>query len=136
MRLALVRNDCTADRTIGTLTVDGVFQSFTLEPALARLAPVLDHPAIPVGRYRVDITPSTRFGRMLPLICNVPGRSGIRIHAGNGEADTEGCVLVGLSREHDSVESSRIALAALQPQIAGALARHGDVWITIVESAS
>lgn len=133
MELTLDRDDATVDRTIGVLRLHGTFSAFTLEPPLAALAPLEDHPAIPAGRYRVDITPSVRFRRMLPLICNVPGRSGIRVHAGNVAGDSTGCVLVGLTRAHDSVQSSMLALAALQPQIAGALARHEDVWLTITD---
>lgn len=133
MDLLLSRTDATADRTIGQLFVDGRFEMFTLEPALARLAPMLAHPAIPPGRYVIAITRSQRFGQMLPLVEAVPGRSGVRIHCGNVADDTSGCILVGYSRAHDSVVSSRLALAALQPRIAGALARHEPVFLTVLD---
>lgn len=131
MELLLTRIDATADRTIGQLFVAGVFRMFTLEPALSARNAALDHPAIPAGRYRVGITRSERFGKMLPVVEGVPGRAGIRIHCGNVESDTSGCVLVGFARAHDSVASSRLALAELQPQIACALARHEDVFVTV-----
>jgi hypothetical protein len=107
MELLISRTDATVARTIGQLFVDGRFEMFTLEPALVRLAPALEHPAIPAARYLIDITASQRFGRMLPLVSNVPGRSGIRIHCGNVADDTSGCILVGYSRAHDSVVSSK-----------------------------
>ena len=37
---------------------------------------------IPEGNYPVSVTFSPRFKRILPLIGNMPGRSGIRIHRG------------------------------------------------------
>ena len=50
---------------------------------------------IPAGEYRVDVTYSPKFRRLLPILCSVPGRSGIRIHAGNTYKDSTGCILVG-----------------------------------------
>ena len=49
---------------------------------------------IPEGNYPVSVTFSPRFKRMLPLIGNVPGRSGIRIHTGTKPEHSKGCVLV------------------------------------------
>lgn len=65
--------------------------------------------AIPYGRYEVGISYSNRFKKLMPIVFDVPGFSGIRIHSGNTEDDTEGCPLVGLSRSTDTVLQSRIA---------------------------
>ena len=54
---------------------------------------------IPVGTYPVSVTFSPRFKRMLPLIGNVPGRSGIRIHRGTKPEHSKGCVLVSAAME-------------------------------------
>lgn len=132
MDLVLQRDDATAARTIGHLFVDGEYVCFTLEDAVRDGPKVIHETAIPVGRYRVVITRSQRFARMLPLLRDVPGFDGIRIHAGNTDKDTAGCILVGLGRANDSIQSSQLALAELQPKIAGALARLEDVWITIL----
>ncbi len=122
MELMLSRNPALEDGTIlGELLVDHVFECFTLERADV---------AIPLGRFSVMITPSFRFERLLPIV-NVPGRFGIRIHPGNVEADTEGCILVGQGKTADGVVNSRLAMAHLQPQIAGALARGERVWLTV-----
>lgn len=55
--------------------------------------------------YSVLNTFSPRFNRYLPVLCCVPGHSGIRIHVGNSITDTSGCILVG---QFDCVSNSLI----------------------------
>lgn len=52
--------------------------------------------AIPTGVYPIVFSYSPRFKKLLPLLLNVPGFSGIRIHPGNTASDTEGCLLPGV----------------------------------------
>ncbi|MBP5659578.1 MAG: hypothetical protein J6W89_06155, partial [Paludibacteraceae bacterium] len=40
-------------------------------------------------------TYSPRFKKDLPLLMNVPGRTGIRIHTDNKPEHSQGCILVG-----------------------------------------
>ena len=54
---------------------------------------------IPVGTYPVSVTFSPRFKRILPLIGNVPSRSGIRIHRGTKAEHSKGCILVSAAME-------------------------------------
>ena len=49
---------------------------------------------IPAGDYPLDMTYSPRWRKMMPEICNVPGRTGIRIHMGTQPEHSKGCVLV------------------------------------------
>jgi len=49
---------------------------------------------IPALVYRVCVTKSPRFQRLMPLVCNVPGRAGIRIHPGSRPEHSRGCILV------------------------------------------
>ena len=56
---------------------------------------------IPVGTYPVLVTFSPRFKRMLPLIGNVPGRSGIRFHRGTKPEHSKGCILVSATVEQE-----------------------------------
>ena len=131
MELRLEREPSVDGMTPGKLYVDGKFWYFTAEDLQRDGSKVMHETAIPPGRYKVIITRSARFDKMLPLLEDVPGFTGVRIHAGNTAADTSGCILVGMARANASVLSSRVAMDWLQPQIAGALARGEECWITI-----
>jgi Family of unknown function (DUF5675) len=130
--LLLSREPSANGCTIGRLYVDGTWQCWTLED-VARAGPkVLHETAIAPGRYAVVIDFSNRFQRMLPHLLNVPDFDSIRIHPGNTDKDTSGCILVGQGRGLRSIVDSRLAMEALQPKIAGALAKSENVWIRIV----
>tara|TARA_R110000868_G_scaffold106769_3_gene292571 strand:- start:511 stop:810 length:300 start_codon:yes stop_codon:yes gene_type:complete len=86
--------------------------------------------AIPRGKYQVVITHSNRFKKPLPLLKNVPGFEGIRIHNGNFHTDTEGCLLIGLGRTESMVTESRAAMEQFMPKLEHALT-EGEVWINI-----
>jgi hypothetical protein len=68
--------------------------------------------AIPYGIYRVRKTQSPKYGRPMWELQNVPGFQGIRIHSGNTEADTEGCLLFGkkVSGDGKSVTDSKACI--------------------------
>ena len=87
--------------------------------------------AIPEGRYVVVISWSPRFKQWLPILLGVPKFEGIRIHAGNTSADTEGCILVGKNREVGKVLDSRIWVHRLKQKIVETKGRGEPVWITI-----
>lgn len=63
--------------------------------------------AISAGRYEIILTYSPKFKRILPLLVGVPGFDGIRIHFGNDENDTEGCILVGENKVVGKLINSR-----------------------------
>lgn len=135
MKLKLKRDrECNAKGcTFGRLYVDGVQECHTLED-VERKVKVHGETAIPVGVYKVVVTFSNRFQRMLPLLSDVPGFTGVRIHAGNSAKNTEGCVLVGDSRDVNTewLGSSRIAFNRLFSKIQTALANKEEVTLEIV----
>lgn len=108
MKLLLKRLHKTDVSTIGELYVDGVFECYTLED-VERDVKIKSETAISKGTYKVIVTMSNRFKRMLPLLINVPNFEGVRIHAGNTNHDTEGCILVGQTRSKDFIGKSRKA---------------------------
>lgn len=131
MKITLDRQPSTPDGTLGMVSIDGVFLCYSLEPSETRAL----FPAIPAGTYRVLITTSNRFKRRLPLIL-VPGRSGIRVHPGNFDDDTEGCVLLGTGKRGCEVVNSRVACDMFQSRIALPLAKGEDVMITLTDAAA
>lgn len=135
MRLRLIREPTVDGTTLGVLFVDGRFAAFSLEDAIREVAgvpvaawKVPKATAIPAGTYRVRLTMSNRFQRILPEVLDVPGFTGVRIHAGNTAADTEGCVLLGVRRSGVALVESRPAVGALVDQM---VAASGATWITI-----
>lgn len=112
MQLHLIRDTLTDTVTLGRLEVDGVFECYTLEDAVRDVI-IRGRTAIPAGEYTVVVNFSNRFQRQMPQLLDVPGFEGIRIHSGNTDADTEGCILVGVQRNGDHLEQSRAAYNAL-----------------------
>ena len=66
---------------------------------------------IPVGMYEVSVTYSPRFKRMLPLVMQVPQRSGIRFHRGTKPEHSKGCILVSAAKEQQ-ITAQWLALQA------------------------
>lgn len=142
MELKLERETFTSQSTIGSLFCGGVFLCHILEDtdrgltsgmALGEIQTkkVYGKTAIPRGRYQIVATMSQRFAKILPLLLKVPGFEGIRIHPGNTPADTDGCLLPGLTGAKDFVGSSRDAFSVVDKLIHRALDRGDEVWITI-----
>ena len=105
MEWSLIRKTFKEDYTIGKLMIDGEKLCDTLEDCVRDLKDydhdgkfdnkVYGKTAIPCGRYQVIVTWSPKFKKRLPELLKVPGFTNIRIHSGNDEKHTEGCILVG-----------------------------------------
>lgn len=114
-KLFLQRYEYQPLRTFGRLYLNGVFICDTLEDTYRDLdieEKVPSKTCIPVGQYDVTISYSPKFKRRLPLVLNVKHFDGIRIHPGNTENDTSGCILVGV-RNGNRVENSRVTFNSL-----------------------
>jgi hypothetical protein len=66
----------------------------------------------------------------MPLLMNVPGYAGVRIHSGNTPEDTLGCILLGYNTEKGKITSSRDCIAKVYPIIEDAC-KKGKVYLTI-----
>lgn len=110
------------------LIPDGV----TLEDAVREGPKIPGETAIPVGRYRLVISQSVRFGRRMPEVLDVPGFTGIRIHAGNTDGNTEGCILVGTTVIGDDfIAESAVAFGKFFARLELLLGLGINVWFEI-----
>lgn len=107
MKLHLKRTFLGSKYTIGRLTIDDVYFCDTLED-VEREVKIPKETCIPRGTYKVAMDFSMRFQELMPHILDVPNFEGIRIHAGNTAADTEGCILLGTNSKPGMVTNSRV----------------------------
>ena len=122
--------------TTGDLLIDGAWFCRVCEDRMRDFGQkVPGETCIPVGRYRVEITMSVRFGCMMPLLLNVEGFAGIRIHPGNTAADTAGCLLVGMAQdaelEKGRIGQSKVTFGRLMAALIAAEKRGEEIFITI-----
>lgn len=143
MILTLERQPATDGAVRGSLFRNGVFWMFTLEREAVM---------IPFGRFRVKLTVSGRAQRgelwtpdihhRLPEICDVPGRTGIRLHAFNTAAQSLGCPGVaytatvdpnpGDGKDESSIGQSRAALSTLVAALDHSERLNTETWIDII----
>ena len=118
MNIILNRIAKRAKYTIGKLYINDQYFCDTLEDTDRGLTQsmteqqigskkVYGETAIPTGTYRIIISYSNKFKKQMPLLLNVPGFAGIRIHSGNTEKDSLGCILVGKNKAVGKVLESR-----------------------------
>lgn len=108
MNIVIKRIFCGENYSIGRLFLDGKYFCDTLEDTVRPAGvKVPGQTAVPAGTYRLELNKSPRFGRVIPLLVEVPGFTGVRIHAGNCAADTEGCILVGFNQIKGRLVGSR-----------------------------
>ncbi len=124
MNIEVVRKTFTDHSSIGSLYIDGRWQCYTLEDVDRQIQAagfiewnanlkIEKQTAIPYGTYELIINFSNRFNKEMPLLIGVPDFSGVRIHSGNTEEDTEGCILVGKFKNPNEINGSRDAFAEL-----------------------
>lgn len=127
-----------SEYTIGKMYIDGVYFCDTVEDTDRGLTQnmknstieakkVYGKTAIPMGRYKVILSYSNKFGKTLPLLKDVLGFSGVRIHSGNTAADSLGCIIVGENKIKGGVINSRVTMERLMTKLRG----QKDIYITI-----
>ena len=90
MLIQLIRNQPKASAITGRLVINGRWFCNTLERVGYQ---------IPALCYHVAVTQSPKFKRRLPIVQNVPQRTGIRFHRGTKPEHSTGCVLVPPEKE-------------------------------------
>lgn len=120
MKLTLKRIALRPTYTIGKLYIDDVYFCDTIEDTVRDInkngkfdngeKKVHSKTAIPYGTYEIKWTYSPRFKKYTPQLMNVPSFEGIRIHAGNTSADTEGCLILGENKQVGKVLNSRATI--------------------------
>lgn len=135
VEMRLKRTHLNPNCTIGLLYINKQIVCFTLEDKVREIPDtpveawkVPKETAIPKGEYKVSLNYSNRFKKVLPILHEVPGFTGIRIHSGNSHSDTEGCILVGNATNHtDFVSDSRAAMRRVMELLEG----QSDITIKV-----
>ena len=140
MKLTLKRIALRQTYTIGKLYIDDVYFCDTIEDTVRDInkngkfdngeKKIHSKTAIPYGIYEIKWTYSPRFKKYTPQLMNVPSFEGIRIHAGNTSADTEGCLILGENKQVGKVLNSRATINKFYPIIKEACYK-GKVTIEI-----
>lgn len=126
MKILVQRTQKTPESTPGVVFVDGVQECYSLEPGTEQ-----DKGPIPPREYPCIVSYSSKFRRPMPLLYNVPGFVGIRIHAGNNVYDTRGCIIVGSTPENGKIFGSKAAFDKLFAMIDGALEAGNSVTVMV-----
>lgn len=140
MKLTLKRIALRQTYTIGKLYIDDAYFCDTLEDTVRDTnksgkfdngeQKIKGKTAIPYGTYEIKWTYSPRFKKYTPQLMNVPSFEGIRVHAGNTSADTEGCLILGENKQVGKVLNSRATINKFYPIIKEACS-NGKVTIEI-----
>lgn len=140
MKLTLKRIALRPTYTIGKLYIDDAYFCDTLEDTVRDTnksgkfdngeQKIKGKTAIPYGTYEIKWTYSPRFKKYTPQLMNVPSFEGIRVHAGNTSADTEGCLILGENKQVGKVLNSKATINKFYPIIKEACS-NGKVTIEI-----
>lgn len=141
MNLTLTRFASLAESTLGALSIDGRFCTFTLEDQFQPIK-VPGETRIPAGRYPVRFRTvgqlhekyASKFTdhRGMLEICSIPGFDAVMLHIGNSERETAGCPLVGdVAMAHGELGSSTTAYRRLYGQVSNALLAGEPVFIDV-----
>lgn len=104
-----------------------------MELSLIKSVKVFGNTCIPYGRYQVKWTLSPRMKKYTLELIGVKGFSGIRVHSGNTDKDSKGCLLPGLTTDkRTKVLDSRPAVKEIESVIVPLLEKE-DVCFVITK---
>lgn len=142
MELLLERKYIKPEYCIGRLYINGEFFCNTLEDTIRDINKngtfdcgefkISGHTAIPYGTYEIQVTYSPKFKRELPLLLDVPSFTGIRIHRGNTNKDSSGCILVGENTKKGMVLNSTKYEEELTKLLKNTQSKKEKIIVTII----
>jgi hypothetical protein len=132
------RDTYTLQSTVGKLYLNQKFFGHTLEDvSRGENIKIPGETAIPTGMYRVVLSTSSRFKRLMPMIYTEANQyeikmqgirfTGVRIHGGNRSKDTHGCILIAENRINDD-----LIQGSLEEKLTEALQQLGGKGILVV----
>lgn len=124
MKLTLKRVALRDKYTIGKLYLDDHYFCDTLEDKVRDYnkdgdlldkgeTKIFGETAIPYGTFKVIMSYSPKFQKILPRLLNVPHFEGILIHSGNTPEHSHGCILVGKNTVVGGLTESLVTLKRL-----------------------
>ena len=123
------------------LCINAKFEAFVIEDEY-REVKVKGETRIPAGVYKLVLVDSPKFTPIykhkMIMLLDVPGFSGILIHPGVKEKDTDGCLLPGNVARYNPMgesrlEESKAAYFRIYPTIAHAIETEG-AEIEVIDS--
>lgn len=142
LKRMLSAQDENADTTFGVWEEEGKGICFTLEDVVREVSgqpvsswKVKGKTAIPVGRYKLTLENSARFGAKTITLNDVPGFEYIRVHGGNSSDSTEGCIIVGDQIDARKGEicgaKARGVLQKVKDAVEYAITADGECYLTV-----
>lgn len=129
LRLVRVTEDNGA--TFGVLCINDSPEFVTLEDAWRDNERQIS--CIPVGRYKLKLHRSPRFG-LVYRVEDVPQRSDILIHAGNTHKDTHGCILLGMQFGKVGKDSAVLASRSALLQFMALMGNAPEAQLIVIDA--
>jgi hypothetical protein len=120
----------TSKSVISNVYLNGEYFGYILEDVI-RDKKIKHETAIDAGIYKVILTHSNRFNRIMPLLLNVPNFSGVRLHGGNTHKDTSGCPMIAKNRINDNMIQG-----SLEKELTKIISKYDECTIEIVNKFS
>ena len=138
MELKIIRTNSNTAYTEGKFYIDGAYFCDTLEDqdrglyqhmslAEIKAVKVYGETCIPYGTYKVELSYSPKFKKIMPAILDVKGFTGVRIHNGSYTEHTLGCPLVGIKYKDGMLTNSHKTFNELMQK----LQNQKEITITI-----